>query len=88
MEQFRRLLIEVFNNSDLPFDARYYVIKDVYRDVLELYENFLKEQEAELAKRAEETMQQEKEYEEYQRKLKEEIEKKNIPQVMETEEVK
>lgn len=45
MEEFRKNLIEVINNSELPFDARYYVIKDVYRDVFELYEKMLEEQE-------------------------------------------
>ena len=45
MEQFRKTLIEIINNSELPFEARYYVIKDVYRDVYEIYEHMLEEQE-------------------------------------------
>ena len=45
MEQFRKTLIEIINNSELPFEARYYVIKDIYRDVYEIYENMLEEQE-------------------------------------------
>ena len=44
MEQFRKALIEIINNSDLPFEARYYILKDVYRDVAELYEKALMEQ--------------------------------------------
>lgn len=44
MEQFRKTLIEVINSSDLPFEARYYILKDVYRDVAELYEKALMEQ--------------------------------------------
>ena len=54
MEQFRKALIEVINNSELPFDARYYIIKDVYRDVYELYEKMLEEQEIAMAQQAEE----------------------------------
>lgn len=46
MEQFRNLLIQTFNEAELPFDAKYYVLKDIYRDVSLMYENILKEQEA------------------------------------------
>ena len=87
MEQFRRLLIEVINNSELPFDARYYVIKDIYRDVLELYENFVKEQDIELAKQAEVAKAQELEKAKAKEVLQEEIAKKNIPQVIDAKEV-
>lgn len=45
MEKFRRTLIEVFNGSELPFDARYYIFKDVYRDIFDLYNGMLEEQE-------------------------------------------
>lgn len=45
MEKFRRKLIEVFNGSELPFDARYYIFKDVYRDIFDLYNGMLEEQE-------------------------------------------
>lgn len=45
MEKFRRALIEVFNGSELPFDARYYIFKDVYRDIFDLYNGMLEEQE-------------------------------------------
>jgi hypothetical protein len=46
MEELRKALIEVINNSELPFDARYYVLKDVYRDIFEIYDKLLKEYEA------------------------------------------
>lgn len=46
MEQFRNLLIQAFNEAELPFDAKYYILKDIYRDVSLMYENMLKEQEA------------------------------------------
>lgn len=51
MEEFKKALIEVINNSELPFDAKYYVLKDVYRDIFEVYDKLLKEYEA--AKEAE-----------------------------------
>lgn len=38
MEEFRRLLAEAFNESPLPLDAKFYVLKDVFRDVSELYQ--------------------------------------------------
>ena len=44
MEQFRALLIQAFNGSELPFDAKFYILKDIYRDVCEVYEKMLKEQ--------------------------------------------
>ena len=78
MELFRKKLIEVINDSDLPFDARYYVIKDVYRDVLDLYENFIKEQEA-LAKKHE--------MEAYQKSTHNNDEPETIPYALEVEEV-
>ena len=46
MEELRKALIEVINKSELPFDARYYVLKDVYRDIFEIYDKLLKEYEA------------------------------------------
>jgi hypothetical protein len=46
MEQFRNLLIQAFNEAELPFDAKYYIIKDVFRDVSSMYDNMLKEQSA------------------------------------------
>lgn len=45
MEQFRKKLVEFINGSDLPFDAKYYIIKDIYRDIFELYLKMLEEQE-------------------------------------------
>lgn len=46
MEQFRNLLIQAFNEAELPFDAKYYIIKDIFRDVSSMYDNMLKEQAA------------------------------------------
>lgn len=78
MEQFRRILIEVINNSELPFDARYYIIKDVYRDVYELYEKMLEEQEIAIAQQAEEATKRAAEQEAAEQAMQEEIANKNI----------
>ena len=37
MEEFRNQLIAVFQSSNLPLEAKYYVLKDVFRDVSEGY---------------------------------------------------
>ncbi len=50
MEEFRNQLIAVFQGSQLPLEAKYYVLKDVFRDVTEGYygelERIKKESEA------------------------------------------
>lgn len=43
MEEFRQALINTINNSELPFEARFYVIKDIYRDLVEMYEQALRQ---------------------------------------------
>ena len=43
MEEFRQALINAINNSELPFEARFYVIKDIYRDLVEMYEQALRQ---------------------------------------------
>lgn len=45
MEELKRKLLEVINTSGLPLEAAFYVVKDVYRDMAEFYNNALKEQE-------------------------------------------
>lgn len=54
MEQFRMLLIQIFNNADLPLDVKYYALKDVFRDVSALYDSALREQYEAAKKDAEE----------------------------------
>lgn len=47
MEQFKKDLLEAFNaNKELPLDAKYYVLKDLTRDIEAIYYNALREQEA------------------------------------------
>ena len=41
MEEFREQLVKLFNECSLPFDAKFYILKDVFRDVDEVYRNQL-----------------------------------------------
>lgn len=41
MDELKKKLIDVANESDLPFEAIYYVIKDFYRDAEESYRAYL-----------------------------------------------
>lgn len=45
MERLRRQLVKAFNESELPLEAKYYVIKDIYRDVEAAYHTKLLEME-------------------------------------------
>ena len=41
MEEFRNQIIKLFQENPLPLEAKYYVLKDVFRDVNEGYYNQL-----------------------------------------------
>lgn len=41
MEELRKQLVELINNSQLPFEATYYVVKDVFREVADVYKSML-----------------------------------------------
>lgn len=45
MEELRKQLADIINNNELPFEAKYYVVKDVFREVNDVYQSFLKQQE-------------------------------------------
>lgn len=45
MEKFRQQIVDIFNTSKLPLDAKFYVFKDIFYEVNELYKNILKQQE-------------------------------------------
>ena len=47
MEELRLKLIEDCNNSNLPIEALMFVVRDVYRDVTELYNKWLAKKNAE-----------------------------------------
>ena len=68
MEQLKQQLLQLVNNSQLPLEAIYYVVKDFYRDVDDAYRQALQQQlkaaqEAALAEEnnTEETNQEENE---------------------------
>ena len=42
MDELRQTIVTAVNNSNLPIDAVYYVMKDIWRDVYEMHENALK----------------------------------------------
>lgn len=44
MEELREKLAEVFNTSNLPFEAKYYVLKDVFNEVNNLYRELLEQE--------------------------------------------
>jgi hypothetical protein len=40
MEEFKKELLKVVENSQLPPEAIYFVVKDFYRDVIDSYEGY------------------------------------------------
>lgn len=46
MEQLKQKLIDCVNESKLPAEAVYFVVKDFYRDILDSYEVYKKQAEA------------------------------------------
>ncbi len=45
MEELRKQLAGLINSANLPFEAKFYVLKDVFREVSDLYNNLLKEEQ-------------------------------------------
>lgn len=45
MEQLKMQIIKLINESQLTPEMIYYVTKDVYRDVVEFYQNYLIQQQ-------------------------------------------
>lgn len=48
MEQLKQQLLQLVNNSQLPLEAIYYVVKDFYRDVDDAYRQALQQQIAQV----------------------------------------
>ena len=63
MEQLKQQLLHLANNTELPLEAIYYVVKDFYRDVEDAYRHALQEHKktAQEAALAEENNQEENE---------------------------
>lgn len=47
MEQLKQKLLDDCNNSGLPLEAIYYLVKDLFRDVSDTYEQVLEKERAE-----------------------------------------
>ena len=45
MEELKNKLLQDCNESGLPLEAIYYLVKDLFRDVSDTYENILKQKE-------------------------------------------
>ena len=58
MEELKRKLLQVVNESNLPLEAIYYLVKDLYRDVDDTYQRYLKEAE-EVAKQQQQEQKEE-----------------------------
>lgn len=43
MEELKNKLLQDCNESGLPLEAIYYLVKDLFRDVSDTYENVLKQ---------------------------------------------
>lgn len=41
MEELRKEILKLCNSSELPLEAIYYVLKDIYRDACDTYDNYL-----------------------------------------------
>lgn len=44
MEELKKQLLKDCNDSGLPLEAVYYLVKDLFRDVSDTYEEYLKQQ--------------------------------------------
>lgn len=52
MEELRTKIMRLLNECNLPAEAVYYILKDVYRDVEESYYAYLNKKMAETAEQA------------------------------------
>lgn len=49
LKDFRKQIENVINQSELPIDAVYFVFKDIFNEVTQIYENIAKEEELQTA---------------------------------------
>ena len=45
LKDFRKQIADIINQSGLPIDAVYFVLKDILNEVTQIYENVAKEEE-------------------------------------------
>ena len=49
LKDFRKQIEDIINQSGLPIDAIYFVLKDILNEVTQIYENVAKEEEQQQA---------------------------------------
>ena len=49
LKDFRKQIEDIINQSGLPIDAVYFVLKDILNEVTQIYENVAKEEELQIA---------------------------------------
>ena len=47
MEEFRYELVELINNYNLPLEQKFYIVKDVFRELNDVYGTYLQQKRAE-----------------------------------------
>ena len=55
MEELKNKLLQDCNESGLPLEAIYYLVKDLFRDVSDTYENILRQKELKEEKESKES---------------------------------
>lgn len=49
LKNFRKQIEDIINQSGLSIDAVYFVLKDIFNEVTQIYENVAKEEELQIA---------------------------------------
>lgn len=49
LKNFRKQIEDIINQSNLSIDAVYFVLKDIFNEVTQIYENVAKEEELQVA---------------------------------------
>lgn len=49
LKNLRKQIEDLINNSELPIDAVYFVLKDILNEVTQIYENVIREEEQQQA---------------------------------------
>ena len=47
MEELKNTLVKALNENQLPLDCKYYIVKDIFREIHELYYTELRRKESE-----------------------------------------
>lgn len=49
LRKFRKQIEDIINQSGLPIDAIYFVVKDIYAEITDIYGNEMQKEDAEIA---------------------------------------